>query len=161
MKIITILLFSIISQNSFSQNEITNYYLIRHAEKVDNSKNPELSDLGKIRAENYKNLFSEIKLDYIYSKDFIRTTNTVNPTAIEKKLEIIKYIPKDLDIENLKKVTLGKNVLIVGHSNSTPDLVNRLINEKVYTQIDETQFGNLYIVTIIENQVSHKLLKLQ
>ncbi|TAF59247.1 MAG: phosphoglycerate mutase, partial [Flavobacterium sp.] len=53
----------------------------------------------------------------------------------------------------------GQAILIVGHSNTTPDLVNNIINHKVYAPIDDTVFGNLYIITISGNEVSHQLLQ--
>ena len=65
-----------------------------------------------------------------------------------------------MDLTEFKKETFGKKVLIVGHSNSTPEFVNKLINQKVYSQIDDTVFGNLYLVTIINDVVTFKLLQL-
>ena len=51
-------------------------------------------------------------------------------------------------------------VLIVGHSNTIPDFVNGLINENVYSQIDDLNNSNLYVVNICESGISHKLLKI-
>jgi 2,3-bisphosphoglycerate-dependent phosphoglycerate mutase len=160
MKTLIVILFTILSNSILAQNEVTTYYFIRHAEKADNSKNPELSEAGKLRAENYKKIFSNIKLDKIYSTDFLRTTNTANPTALDKNITVAKYNPKEIDLEVFKKENLGKKVLIVGHSNSSPEFANKIIGEKTYSNIDENVFGHLYIVTIIDNKVSHQLLVL-
>ncbi|SFE94587.1 hypothetical protein [Flavobacterium xueshanense] len=71
------------------------------------------------------------------------------------------YNPKTLNIESFKKETLGKKVLIVGHSNTTPKFVNQMINQKVYAAIEDGTFGNLYMVTVVDNIISYQLLKLE
>ena len=45
---------------------------------------------------------------------------------------------------------LGETVLIAGHSNSIPDLVNELIGDKKYEQLDENDYNYLFIVTVTE-----------
>jgi 2,3-bisphosphoglycerate-dependent phosphoglycerate mutase len=148
-------------QVSFGQNNTTTYYFIRHAEKVDNSKNPDLSIIGLERAKLWNEIFSEINIDAIYSTDFKRTLQTVTPIANSKKVTIINYSPKSLDIELFKKNTLGKKVLVVGHSNTIPNFVNQIINKKIYNDMDDVTFGNLYIVTLNGDSISHQLLKLR
>jgi hypothetical protein len=49
--------------------------------------------------------------------------------------------------------------LVVGHSNTISDFVNKLINQNVYAAIEDTTFGNLYIVTLNGDLVTHLLLK--
>ena len=148
-------------QASFGQNTTTTYYFIRHGEKADNSKNPDLSEIGFERAKMWNELFSEIKLDAIYATDYNRTLQTVAPTATSQKISITKYNPKTIDIESFKKENLGKKVLIVGHSNTIPNFVNQIINQNIYSDIDDSTFGNLYIVTINEGNVNYQLLKLR
>jgi phosphohistidine phosphatase SixA len=145
---------------SFGQSKTTTYYFIRHAEKVDSSQNPDLSEKGLQRAELWNKIFSEISFDEIYSTDYKRTLQTASPTATTKKMEIKLYNPKTLNIESFKKETLGKKVLIVGHSNTTPKFVNDIINQNLFSDIEDETFGNLYIVTIIDGIISSQLLKL-
>ncbi len=156
-KILYVFVFMLLTLGAFGQT--TTIYLIRHAEKVDNSKNPDLSKVGLERAEHWKTILSQVPLKAVYSTDFLRTVQTASPTATSKNLEIIKYDPKTIDLEQLKKEHKGQAILIVGHSNTTPDLVNRIINQKVYAPIDDTVFGNLYIITISGNELSHQLLQ--
>ena len=145
---------------NFAQNKTTTYYFIRHAEKVDNSQNPDLSEIGLKRAELWTKIFSEINFDEIYSTDYKRTIQTASPTAITKKIKIKLYNPKTLNIESFTKETLGKKVLIVGHSNTTPKFVNNIIKQNLFYDIEDETFGNLYIVTIINGVSSSQLLKL-
>ncbi|WP_413998458.1 SixA phosphatase family protein [Flavobacterium sp. W1B] len=161
MKKYLIIIVLFVLQNSFGQqNTTTTYYFIRHAEKADDSKNPDLSEIGFERAKTWNKIFSEINFDQIYSTDYNRTQQTVNPTAISKKISVKLYNPKTIAIESFKKETLGKKVLIVGHSNSIPNFVNQIINQKIYPNIDEDTFGNLYIVTITDDTITYQLLKL-
>ena len=149
----------LVVQLSFAQHKTTTIYFIRHAEKIDSSKNPDLSSVGLERAAHWGKIFSETTFDAIYSTDFKRTKQTATPTAENKKLDITLYDPKSLDFDKFKTDNLGKTILVVGHSNTTPDFVNKLINQNVYAAIEDTNFGNLYIVTLNGDQVTHLLLK--
>ena len=44
--------------------------------------------------------------------------------------------------------TKGKTVLVVGHSNTTPAFVNKILAVEKYKDIDDNNNANLYIVTI-------------
>lgn len=159
-KYLLIVLFFTLQAN-FAQNSTTTYYFIRHGEKVDDSKNPNLSETGFERAKFWNELFSEIKFDAIYSTDFNRTLQTVTPTATNQKISILKYNPKTINFELFKKDNLGKKVLVVGHSNTIPNFVNQIINKKIYADIEDSTFGNLYIVVLNGENSSHQLLKLR
>lgn len=147
-------------QLSFSQQKSTTYYFIRHAEKVDNSKDPNLSESGMQRAQKWKAIFESIDFDQIYSTNYKRTQQTATPIATADKIEVQLYDPQKIDLKAFKKITLGRKVLIVGHSNTTPKFVNKIINQQVFNHIEDTTFGNLYIVTIIGDTISYQLLKL-
>lgn len=158
MKKYFLLLFLVV-QLSFAQDKTTTIYFIRHAEKVDSSKNPNLSTLGLERAAHWSEIFSDINFDAIYSTDFTRTKETARPTATNKKIDITLYDAKKIDFQKFKIDNLGKTVLVVGHSNTIPDFVNKLINQDVYLSIENEVFGNLYIVTLTGDIVNHLLLK--
>lgn len=158
MKKYFLLLFLVV-QLSFAQDKSTTIYFIRHAEKVDSSTNPNLSTVGLERAAHWGEIFSEIPFDGIYSTDFTRTKETATPTATNKKINITLYDAKNIDFQKFKIDNLGKKVLVVGHSNTIPDFVNKLINQNLYPNIKDTTFGNLYIVTINGDIITHQLLK--
>lgn len=146
-------------QMAFSQNKATTVYLIRHAEKADASGNPELSAAGNARASHWSEVFAAVKFDAIYSTAYKRTQATAKPTADAQKIAVTAYDPKTLTAEKIKSAHTGQTLLVVGHSNSIPELVNKLIGQNVYPMIEETDFGNLYIVTLNGDAVSHHLLK--
>jgi 2,3-bisphosphoglycerate-dependent phosphoglycerate mutase len=153
------LLLSLVVQLSLAQDKTTTIYLIRHAEKVDSSENPDLSTFGLERAAHWGEIFSDIPFDAIYSTHFTRTKETATPTATNKKIDITLYDTKNIDFQKFKTDNIGKTVLVVGHSNTIPDFVNKLINQNLYPNIEDTTFGNLYIVALNGDIITHLLLK--
>lgn len=133
---------------------------IRHAEKSDNLTDPNLTEAGLIRAEKWNRIFAEISFDAIYSTDYARTIQTVTPIARKNNKEIKLYNLRAININEFQKDCIGKTVLVVGHMNTIPFFVNKLIKQDIYPEIDEDTFGNLYMVTIIGEFVTHQLLKL-
>ncbi len=161
-KIFLVLIVFCFSINLFGQNDkVTTYYLIRHAEKVatdKSDKDPHLNSIGFERAEYWSKVFKNVDFDLIYSTNYNRTKQTAQSTAKSKNLEVKLYDPKDLYNPDFQLKTKGKTVLIVGHSNSTPQFVNKIINKEKYHQIDEDNNSNLYIITITENVITDILL---
>jgi broad specificity phosphatase PhoE len=76
---------------------------------------------------------------------------TAAPTSVKKDIDVKYYNPGDVDIEALKAENLSKNVLIVGHSNTTPVMANKLLGYEKYEQMDDTDNGSLFIVRIIDS----------
>jgi broad specificity phosphatase PhoE len=143
--------------------ESTTYYFIRHAEKVlsKTDRDPKLQPIGEERAHRWAKVFSNIKLDAIYSTNYKRTLATAQPTAESKGIVISNYHAKEINYKQFKKDTQGKSVLIVGHSNTIPTFVNALIGNDKYPDIAHNNNGNLYIVELINGQIIDKVLYIQ
>lgn len=170
----TLFLFSIITLGILSCNGnkdieineepiVSTYYLIRHSEKDRSdltNPDPELNQKGLDRAIRWAEVFDLIPLDAIYSTNYERTSMTAAPTSVKKDIDIAFYDPNDIDIELFKKEHLGKQVLIVGHSNTTPDFVNKLLSEEKYEAMDDDNNASLYIVRIIDGKATDILLKM-
>ena len=145
-----------------SLDTCSTFYLIRHAEKVrvDKSENnPALNEKGILRAQNWKNYFLDKEISKIYSTDYKRTIRTAQPLAINNNIETIIYSTSDFKFDDFIKSNIGENTLVIGHSNTIPDFVNELINEEYYTQIDDLNNSNLYVVSICDSKITHKLIK--
>ena len=167
-KILFLFVLLLLTSPLFSQNtntdSISTYYLIRHAEKDRSdatNKNPDLTDKGKERARKWSQLLQHFGIDAVYSTNYKRTLNTANPTAIANHLKIKTYHPFKIDMPQFLKDTKGKSVLVVGHSNTTPGFVNKLIGKEIYKDIDDTNNANLYIVTIKGDDISYVLIKME
>ncbi len=131
--------------------EITTYYFIRHAEKDTTdttNKDPELTEAGIKRAENWVKTFKDIDFDLIYSSDYKRTINTAKPIAEAQNKEINFYNTEKLNDKDFQENTKNKTVLVVGHSNLNPEWVNYILGKKKYEDLDESVYGSLFIVTI-------------
>jgi broad specificity phosphatase PhoE len=137
------------------------YYFIRHAEKDKSdslNNNPHLTEKGLQRADKWNQVFKNISFDAIYSTDYNRTRETASPTAKDDNLEPVIYNPKSINIETSLNENKGKTVLVVGHSNTTTNLVNRVLKKDTYNEIDDTNNSNLYIVTVNDKSISSSLL---
>lgn len=132
------------------KSDTTTYYLIRHAEKDRRTKtmDPQLTEVGLKRAENWAKVFKDVSFDKIYSTNYKRTQQTADPTAKSKGLEVLSYDTENLFNEEFKTQTEKQTVLIVGHSNTTPAFVNAIIGKQEQPQIDDNDNGKLFIVTI-------------
>lgn len=139
----------------FSQNgELTRIIIVRHAEKNnDGTQNPSLSAEGKLRAERLNKMLSEFQIDKLYATPYARTKETLQPIATARKLEISKYGLLDKDFpKNLISNENGKTVVIAGHSNTCPPLVNTLIKQDKYEELDESDYGKIWILTFRNEQ---------
>ena len=160
MKIILILLLSL---SYIPSKQCSTFYLIRHAEKVrtdKSDKDPKLNEYGMLRAIKWQEYFSDKNISKIYSTNYKRTLETVKPIQESSDIVPIIYSTADIDYKNFIISNKTEVVLVVGHSNTIPDFVNGLISENVYSQIDDLNNSNLYVVNICESGTSHKLLKI-
>lgn len=118
------------------------WYFVRHFEKQ-LGDNPSLTETGKARAEALAVFFSDKSLKAVYSTDYNRTQETATPVAQFKKLEIQSYDPQKL-AEFAIQLKAQNHVLVVGHSNTTPELLGLMGGASI--TIEESEYGVLYIV---------------
>jgi len=145
---------------SYAQ-ETTTYYLIRHAEKDRTdakNRDPLLNPKGLKRADHWAQVLGAVKFDLVYSTNYNRTKQTATPTARANNLELLFYNPSKMYDASFVEKTKGKNVLIVGHSNTTPAFVNKILGENKYQDIDDNNNNNLYIVTVTKESTASTVL---
>jgi len=124
-------------------------FLVRHAEKQD-GKDPDLTTAGKARAERLSDILDKVKVGKIISTETTRTQQTVTPLHEAKSVSIESYNPQDLGAlaASLRESQMG-NIVVAGHSNTTPQLANALLGEKAFTgDFDHEDYGNLLVVSI-------------
>ena len=137
----------IIEERASTESPPFQIFFVRHAEKSKNDpRDPDLNEEGRARAEQLKYHLAEAGITKIYSTDYKRTKQTVAPIAAALGIETEIY-PTDLVsiAEDLKTATTG-NILVVGHSNTTPKLINKLLGEERYEKLDESVYNNLFIL---------------
>ncbi len=142
------------SDADINKGELTTFILVRHAEKVDDSRDPDLSPKGYERAGRLHDLFVNTGFDAVYSTPLIRTRETVRAIAELNELDMVEY-----DHRNPESTTAGwterhkgEKVLISGHSNSTPMFANALLGREHFSsKFEESDYGNILIITIDEH----------
>ncbi|NNE65417.1 MAG: histidine phosphatase family protein [Pyrinomonadaceae bacterium] len=123
-------------------------FLVRHAEKVDASKDPDLSEDGKKRTEALAEVLRSANIEHVHSTDYKRTRDTAEPVAKAASLEVEKYDPSDLEAMAKKLKEAGGRHLVVGHSNTTPELTKLLGGDSGPEINEKGEYDRLYIVTI-------------
>lgn len=132
-------------------------YLIRHAETTGIGADPNLSPIGLQRADDWAALLQDVAFAACYSTNYNRTRQTAEPTATSNGQVAILYDPADLTLADVVADHTGGNVFIVGHSNTTPEMVNAYLGSNVYPDMAETEHGHLYKVTVVDGVVWHEL----
>ena len=127
-------------------------FLVRHAEKTADKNDPGLTQAGQARALALANRLGGEGITHIHSSDYTRTRDTAEPLAEKMGLVIQIYDPRDLPAIAAKlKATPGRH-LVVGHSNTTPPLVELLGGDGGSPIVEASEYDRLYIVTTKEGE---------
>lgn len=134
-------------------------YLVRHAETApDGTRDPPLSREGERRARWLGVILSHARLDAVYTTDYRRTRSTAGPAAAAHGVQITVYDPSDLEgLAHELRVRAGR-VLVVGHSNTTPALVEALGGEPG-DPMEESEHDRLYVLVIAGDSVRTAVLR--
>lgn len=150
--IFIILLTSCTSKHETNTQIPLQVFLVRHGEKIDNSKDPNLSAEGQERALTLAGALRNAEIEYVHSSDFIRTRGTAAPIADAQDLEVELYDPDNLPVLVEKLRRTGGRHLVVGHSGSTPSMVELLGGDPGAEINEESEFDRLYIVTVAKDK---------
>jgi broad specificity phosphatase PhoE len=126
-------------------------FIVRHAEKLD-GKDPSLSAQGQLRALRLAKVLSSTPLTKVFTTDYNRTRETATAVSQDQQLNLSVYDPRDMAVFTQQLLTQQGNILVVGHSNTSTDLVERLSAEKQRPIDDASEFDRLYIVTLNQNK---------
>ena len=133
----------------------TTIYLVRHAEKAKSEgRDPDLTKVGEQRAKDLSLLLRSTPLTAIYTTRWVRTKKTAAPTAamtgiapqvIDSTPELLKRLKADHD--------KPRHVLVVGHSNTVPDILSGLGVDRVVS-LASADYDNVFVVRIAGEDVS-------
>ncbi len=124
-------------------------FLVRHAERAeDGTDDPPISRAGEERARLVARMLADAGLTRIHSTNYKRTIATARPTADALGLAIESYDPRDLQGFARALRSMSGRHLVVGHSNTTPQLVAALGGDPG-PPIEEMEYDRLYMVTLL------------
>ncbi len=152
LRLAVTLLLAALADAALAQTAI---FLVRHAEKATdaNEVGVPLSVAGRARAERLAEILRDSGITGIYATETDRARQTAEPLARARKLEIRTYAPRDADgkpaprllVDRLKKDAPSGMVLVVGHSNTVPEILAALGHlEKI--EIPSAQFDDLFVI---------------
>jgi len=118
-------------------------YLVRHGEKTAEGKDPDLTPQGQQRAQNIATMLAKTGIAHIFSTATNRTRQTAQPLAQANGLTIQVYDPRTPQALVAKVKTLSGAVLVVGHSNTLPELV-RLFGGQPGADIADNEYDRVY-----------------
>lgn len=124
----------------------TTYFVVRHAEKLDNTENSPLSTAGLERANTLRDTLASKGIDSVFASVRLRTQQTAQPTATSSgvTIQVLPIDPASGLLERLRRIN-GKKVLVVGHSNTVPQIVQTL-SGRTAGPIQERIFDSMYII---------------
>lgn len=133
---------------------VTTIFVVRHAERASttDSDSP-LNDVGRERARALADALGAAGVDAIYTSQFVRTRDTAAPLAERLGMEITVHQVSNAETSSREVASRvlaehpGGTVLIVGHSNTVPLIVEALGGDDV-GPLEDSDYDNLFIVVV-------------
>jgi phosphohistidine phosphatase SixA len=126
--------------------------VMRHAEAGGEGADPLLSAAGEARAARLAALFAAapgLAPDGIIVSEHRRTQETARPLATALGVPVI-VVPAEEPAQTARRALKefrGQRVLVIGHSNTVPDIVRNLSHDPV-PAMAESEYGTLYVVAV-------------
>lgn len=120
-------------------------YVMRHLDTPEGVRDPDLTAAGRRHAAALVRWFAGKPLATIYVSDFKQTRQTVAPLATKRGLTPKLYDPADNAAIVRKARAERTPVLIVGHSNTVPDIVEQLGGPRP-APLHHPDFGDIWTI---------------
>ena len=123
-------------------------FLVRPAEKTTGGNDPDLSSAGHERADALARILKDSQITAIFVTEFKRTQETAAPTAKETHITPT-IVPLARDVAGLaaKLRAVNGNALVVGHSNTIPDLIKAL-GIAIPINIPDADYTEIFVVPL-------------
>jgi phosphohistidine phosphatase SixA len=126
-------------------DKVATTYVMRHLDTPAGERDPDLTDTGKARADALVRWFKGKRLTAIYVTPFKRTAQSVAALAAARRLTPKVYGPA-AGAELIAAVRAERGpVLIVGHSNTVPDIVEQLGGARP-APLSHPDFGDVWTI---------------
>jgi broad specificity phosphatase PhoE len=151
MRILIALLLALLPATAFAEPAAQPVYVVRHLNTPEGQPDPDLLPEGRAAAVALADLMETDRFQgarrpvAIYVSDYKRTRQTAAPTAARFGLNVTVYDPRDTAGLIARVRAEPGPVLIVGHSNTVPDIVAALGGTRP-APLSHPDFGDLWIV---------------
>lgn len=153
--------FGIAATTPSRSSATTTVYVVRHAEAAqDGTRDPALTAAGERRALELRAALGEAGIAAIYASPYRRTQDTAAPLADALGLEVRSYDPGESGAlaRRILREHAGRSVLVVGHSNTVPAVVEALGAERP-PDLAHAEHDPMFIVRLAGRRV--ELVKLR
>lgn len=113
--------------------------------------------MGRARADILAEELSGAGLTAIWSTDYNRTRETAKPASNRTGLPVQIYDPARQDAFAARLKATPGTFLVVGHSNTVPDLVKQLGGKPGAPIVEATEYDRLYVVTVTRGHVNTEI----
>jgi broad specificity phosphatase PhoE len=132
-------------------------YVMRHLQKAEGA-DPPLSAEGAANAQAVARTLATSGVKALFATPTRRAMETAKPLAAKLGLRVQAYDPGNPDALVSAVAAVPGAVLVVGHSNTVPDLVARFGGKRTIV-LTEEDFGTIFAVTPSSGQVATIALK--
>jgi 2,3-bisphosphoglycerate-dependent phosphoglycerate mutase len=151
-----ILLIALLFANFGALAQKTTVWVVRHAEKDETNpdeRNPELTKIGQLRAEELAKHLRDEKISAIFSTEYKRTIATGGVLAQKQRVTTQFYKPTDFSGLAAKVLGeyKGKNVLVIGHSNTLMPVIAAFSAKTPVTELKDDDYDFIFKVVIDED----------
>ena len=133
-------------------NTVTTVILIRHADRdvppagTPDPPGPPLNDKGMARSKTLVHVLSTAGIQAIYTSDYTRAKMTAKLFfAAHPGLPLVRLNAAPELRDHILTHHAGQTVLVVGHTNTVPDLIE-LLGGPSLPDIDDCEFDNLFVL---------------
>jgi phosphohistidine phosphatase SixA len=124
--------------------------LVRHAERPGGMSTDEgISEIGRCRAQALARVLADAGVRRIYTSEVSRTQQTAEPLAARLNIrpDVVPAKETARLVSRLKSDKPGGVALVVGHSNTVPDIIKQL-GAGTVPPIADDEFDRLFVVTL-------------
>ena len=143
-KIITAFMFILLGVAAVPAKAADSVYVMRHLQKA-TGDDPPLTAEGASNAKLVAGQLGNTGIKGVFATATRRAAQTGEPLARAQGLTVTTYDPRNVPalVEQVKAIS--GNVLVVGHSNTVPDLVAAFGGTKP-APLTEADYGTIYVV---------------
>jgi len=138
--------------------------VVRHAEKNPHPAGGDagLSTKGLLRAKDLARVTRDAGIAAVYSSQYGRARLTAEPVAAAGGDSVRTYDANrnDLLAARIRGEHAGATVLVVGHGDSVPELIEALTGERLLAG-ESVEYDQLYVLILRGAGGGHRLLRLR